>query len=115
MDQRLIELAARIAEALERLAPPPLPPVALDAAEAFVWHSTPPRLAPVAKVSRVDMSLLQGVDRQKQILLDNTLRSCARAAGQQRHAVGRARGVAGVDPWLRRCTRWSTPQLGSAC
>jgi hypothetical protein len=28
----------------------------------------------VAKVSRVDISLLQGLDRQKQILLDNTLR-----------------------------------------
>jgi uncharacterized protein len=74
MDQRLIELTTRIAEALERLTPPPLPPVALDTAEAFVWHPSPPHLAPVAKVSRVDISLLQGVDRQKQILLDNTLR-----------------------------------------
>jgi uncharacterized protein len=74
MDQRLIELTTRIAEALERLAPPPLPAVALDAAEAFVWHPSSAHLAPVAKVSRVDMSLLQGVDRQKQILLDNTLR-----------------------------------------
>ncbi len=74
MDQRLIELASRIAEALERLAPPPLPAVALDAAEAFVWHPAPPHLAPIAKVSRVDISLLQGVERQKQILLANTLR-----------------------------------------
>jgi uncharacterized protein len=74
MDQRLIELTTRIAEALERLAPPPIPAVALDAAEAFVWHPSPPHLAPVAKVSRVDMSLLQGVEQQKQILLDNTLR-----------------------------------------
>ncbi len=74
MDQRLIELTTRIAEALERLAPPPIPAVALDAAEAFVWHPSPPLLAPVAKVSRVDMSLLQGVEQQKQILLDNTLR-----------------------------------------
>ncbi|HEY3848909.1 MAG TPA: ATP-binding protein [Acetobacteraceae bacterium] len=74
MDQRLTELAARIAEALERLAPPPLPAVALDVAVAFVWHPAPPHLAPVAKVSRVDIALLQGVDRQKQILLDNTLR-----------------------------------------
>ncbi len=74
MDQRLIELATRIAEALERLAPPPMPPVALDAAEAFVWYPAPPHLAPVAKVSRVDIALLQGVAQQKQILLDNTLR-----------------------------------------
>ncbi|HVC62427.1 MAG TPA: ATP-binding protein [Acetobacteraceae bacterium] len=74
MDQRLIELATRIAEALERLAPPPLPAMALEVAEAFVWHPAPPHLAPVANVSRVDISLLHGVERQKQILLDNTLR-----------------------------------------
>ena len=74
MDQRLIELATRIAEALERLAPPPAPPVTLDDAEAFVWHPSPPRLAPVPRVSRVDIGLLKGVDRQKQVLLDNTLR-----------------------------------------
>ncbi len=74
MDQRLIELASRIAEALERLAPAPPAPVDLAAAEAFVWHPSPPHLAPVAKVSRVDIALLQGVERQKQILLDNTLR-----------------------------------------
>jgi len=74
MDPRLIELATRIAEALERLAPTPIPTVTLNAAEAFVWHPSPPHLAPVAKVSRVDIALLQGVERQKQILLDNTLR-----------------------------------------
>ena len=74
MDQRLLELATRIAEALERLAPPPPRAVALDAADAFVWHPAPPHLAPVPKVSRVDIALLQGVERQKQILLDNTLR-----------------------------------------
>ena len=74
MDQRLTELATRIAEALERLAPPPLPTVSLDAADAFVWHPAPPRLAPVPNVSRVEIGLLQGVDRQKQILLENTRR-----------------------------------------
>ena len=36
MDQRLLDLATRIAEALERLAPPPARPVDLDAADAFV-------------------------------------------------------------------------------
>ena len=74
MDQRLIELTSRIAEALERLAPPPPQEVDLAAAEAFVWHPSPAHLAPVMRVSRVDISLLKGVDRQKQILLDNTLR-----------------------------------------
>jgi uncharacterized protein len=74
MDQRLLDLATRIAEALERLAPPPPDKADLTAADAFVWHPSPPHLAPVAKVSRVDIALLQGVERQKQILLENTLR-----------------------------------------
>ena len=74
MDQRLLDLATRIAEALERLAPPVPPPMTLDGADAFVWHPEPPHLAPVRKVSRVDIALLKGVERQKQILLENTLR-----------------------------------------
>ncbi len=74
MDQRLIEQLSRIADALERLAPIPPAPVELDAAEAFVWYPAPPRLVAVARISRVDWALLKGVDRQKQILLDNTLR-----------------------------------------
>jgi hypothetical protein len=74
MDQRLTELLVRITQALERLAPAPAATVDLTAADAFVWHPSPPHLSPVANVSRVDISLLQGVERQKQILLDNTLR-----------------------------------------
>lgn len=74
MQPRLFDLATRIAEALERLAPPPPPPLDLTAADAFVWHPLSKRLAPVPRISRVDISLLKGVERQKQILLDNTLR-----------------------------------------
>jgi uncharacterized protein len=74
MNQRLLDLAARIAEALDRLAPPAPAPVDLDAAEAFVWHPAPPRLEPVVEVSRVAIDLLKGVERQKTILLDNTRR-----------------------------------------
>jgi len=76
-DVSLIRIATRIAEALERLAPPVVPPVALDAADAFVWHAAPPHLTAVARVSRVAIDLLKGVERQKQILLDNTLRFAA--------------------------------------
>jgi predicted AAA+ superfamily ATPase len=61
----------RIAEALERLAPAPMP--APDfAAEAFVWHTAPDRLEPVSRVSRVDIGLLIGVDRSRDTLLANT-------------------------------------------
>lgn len=61
----------RIAEALERLAPAPLPAPDFSA-QAFVWHTAPDRLEPVAKVSRVDLSLLIGVNRARDTLLENT-------------------------------------------
>ncbi len=67
-------LLTRIAEALERLAPPPPAGADLTEADAFVWHPAPPLLAPVREVSRVAIDLLQGVDRQRTILLENTLR-----------------------------------------
>ena len=64
----------RIAEALERLAPAPLALPDLAASEAFVWRTEPDRLDPVAKINRVPLSLLQGIDRSRDILLENTLR-----------------------------------------
>ncbi|SFK58683.1 ATP-binding protein [Falsiroseomonas stagni] len=71
----LLPTLTRIAEALERLAPPPPPAPDLRGADAFVWHPGPPaRLAPVKRVSAVDIALLQGVDRQKGLVLENTLR-----------------------------------------
>ena len=63
----------RIAAALERKAPAPLSAPDFDAADAFVWHVSPDRLEPVRQVSRVDMSLLVGVDRSRDTLLQNTL------------------------------------------
>ena len=62
----------RIAGALERISPGPVVAPDFDACEAFVWHVTPDRLTPVAAVSRVDMSLLLGVDRARDILMQNT-------------------------------------------
>jgi predicted AAA+ superfamily ATPase len=72
-------LLGRIAVALEaiagRMAAPASEPAAdiLDRAEAFVWQPEG-RLAPVAKVSRVEMELLQGVDRMRDTLMQNTER-----------------------------------------
>jgi predicted AAA+ superfamily ATPase len=74
MEQTSIDLLTRIADALERLAPPPPAAVDLTRADAFVWHPSPAHLAPVLKISRVDIGLLKGVDRQKTILVENTLR-----------------------------------------
>ncbi len=74
MEQTLAALLQRIADALERLAPPPPDPADLTQADAFVWQPSPARLAPVANVSRVDIALLKGVEQQKTILVENTLR-----------------------------------------
>ena len=74
MDQEQLLLLTRIAAALERLAPPAPGLIDLDAADGFVWHPSPPGLVPVAKVSRVDIGLLKGVERQRDILLENTQR-----------------------------------------
>ncbi len=73
-DGTLVAVLTRIAEALDRLAPR-APSAAVDpAAEAFVWHADGDWLEPVEKVNRVEIELLQGIARQRQILLDNTLR-----------------------------------------
>jgi len=66
------EILTRIAQALERLSPPRPALPDLAAADGFVWHVEPDRLEPVARINRVDLSLLVGVDRARDILLENT-------------------------------------------
>ncbi len=63
----------RIAAALERLAPPRKILPDLTTADAFVWHPDG-RLAPVPRVNRVDMSLLKGIERVRDVLMENTER-----------------------------------------
>ncbi|WP_376987145.1 ATP-binding protein [Bosea sp. R86505] len=64
----------RIADALERIAPPARKPADLTLADAFVWHPAGSELAPVARVNRVALSLLRGVDRVRDTLAENTER-----------------------------------------
>ncbi|MEQ9693612.1 ATP-binding protein [Shimia sp. SDUM112013] len=63
----------RIADALERMSPAPCAAPDFAQADAFVWHVTPDRLEPVIRVNRVDLSLLVGVNRSRDTLLENTL------------------------------------------
>jgi uncharacterized protein len=76
-DPDLLPLLKRVADALERLAPAPDPPVDLAAADAFVWHADRCRLEPVNDVNRIEISLLRGIDRVRDILLENTRRFAA--------------------------------------
>ncbi len=74
------DAAERIARALETIAarlsaasPASSAADALGHADAFIWHPEG-RLAPVPRVSRVDIGLLKGIDRMRDILIENTER-----------------------------------------
>ncbi|AHM02607.1 ATP-dependent protease subunit [Roseibacterium elongatum DSM 19469] len=86
------ETLTRIAEALERLRPPPARAPDWDAAEAFVWHADPDRLDPVPRVNRVDLRLLLGVDRARDTLVQNT-RQFARGLPANNALLWGARGM----------------------
>ena len=73
-DKDKLALLERIASALERLAPPPPRAPDFAAAEAFVWRAARSEFSPVAEVNRVDLSLLEGIARQRDQLIDNTRR-----------------------------------------
>jgi predicted AAA+ superfamily ATPase len=73
----LLPLLNRIADALERLAPPVAPPNEWEASDAFVWHADRGWLEPVHQVNRIEIGLLRGIDRVRDILLDNTERFAA--------------------------------------
>lgn len=69
----------RVADALERGTPARLPAPELNAADAFLWQAprrgaAPGTLEAVARVSRLPLSLLKGIDRMRDILLENTRR-----------------------------------------
>ena len=83
---------ARIAEALERVSPKPQPAPDLAAAEAFVWATGPDRLEPVAKVARVAIGLLVGIDRARDTLMANT-RQFARGFPANNVLLWGARGM----------------------
>jgi predicted AAA+ superfamily ATPase len=83
---------ARIAAALERIAPPPPGPADLSSAEAFVWRPTAGGLKPVAKPERVPLDLILGVDRQREAILSNT-RRFAKGAPANNALLWGARGT----------------------
>jgi predicted AAA+ superfamily ATPase len=73
-DPMLAALLKRIAEALERSAPPAPRQPDFARADAFVWSAARRRLVPVPHVNRVDLPLLKGIDRVRDTLIANTER-----------------------------------------
>ncbi len=71
---REAEALERLAASLERISPPGAEVTDFTGADAYLWAAEPDRLVPVAKVSRVDLALLVGIDRARDTLMENTLR-----------------------------------------
>src|SRR3954471_950208 len=72
-DNDLLPVLQSIAESLQRLAPQAVRSNDLDVSDAFVWQAEG-WLEPVETVSRVHINLLQGIDRAKEMLIENTER-----------------------------------------
>jgi predicted AAA+ superfamily ATPase len=69
-----LALLERIAQALERLSPAPAEPPDWQAAEGFVWDPARQTLQPLNHIARVPLTLLKGIDRQRDQLIANTER-----------------------------------------
>ena len=69
----LLGQLTRIADALERKNPIVMAPDALPQADAYVWQSDIRQLVAVAKVNRLDIGLLKGINEQRDDLLSNTM------------------------------------------
>jgi uncharacterized protein len=105
------DVLKRVADALERLAPLREAVTDFAVADAFVWQPEGRRLAPVTRVNRVEMSLLKGIDRVRDMLVENTERF-ARALPANNALLWGARGMgksslvkashAGVNAMLKR-------------
>ena len=76
-DTNTTELLTRIADALDRIAPPAATTVIPVDADAFTWHAETARLEPVAEINRLDIEQLIGINRSRNTLLDNTRRFAA--------------------------------------
>ena len=73
-DAALLERLDQLIAALERLAPETPAAPDLDAAEAFVWQADPEAFLPVAHINRIPLSLLKGLDRVAEQMMQNTER-----------------------------------------
>ena len=72
-DDKTNAILERIANALDRIAPPEKKIDNLDKSEGFVFDSKSGLIRPVHIINRVAISLLQGIDFQKKLLLENTI------------------------------------------
>ena len=72
----LLPFLVRIAEALDRLAPPPFLYSVPDekTKQAYTWQTNPPALLPIERINRVALPLLKGISQQSTKLIENSTR-----------------------------------------
>ena len=67
-----LDVLKRIADALDRLAPPRDAEIDLTAHQGYIWVAEKSNFHPVDDIQRLPLESLQGIDQQKQRLLENT-------------------------------------------
>ena len=64
----------KLIELITRAVPPLTAEVNFDEADAFVWHTSPNHLVPVSDINRIAIDLLCGIDRNRDLVIENTQR-----------------------------------------
>jgi predicted AAA+ superfamily ATPase len=72
-DERIANALEAIVAHLSAASPAPGTADPFESADAFVWHPNG-HLSPVPRVSRVEIGLLKGIERMRDILIENTER-----------------------------------------
>ncbi len=72
--QELSKKLDDLISAVQNIGPEQYEAADLDAADCFVFDAQTGQLMPIIQVNRIDVGLIKGVDRVRDILLDNTTR-----------------------------------------
>lgn len=68
----LVPMLTRMAEALERIAPSYQFPDNLEDAQGYIWEAQLRKLQKIEEIERLPLSCLEGIEQQKQQLLENS-------------------------------------------
>lgn len=68
----LVPMLTRMAEALERIAPSYQFPDNLEDAQGYIWEAQLRKLQKIEEIERLPLSCLEGIEEQKQQLLENS-------------------------------------------
>ena len=71
-NEQILPLLNRIADALDRLAPAPMPETPLTTSEGYMWDSKSAQCVAIPKIRRLPLSVLKGISSQSEKLYENT-------------------------------------------